>query len=82
MGAKIAATAVLSKTQEHKICYYQHLNASFEVFYEDIGWLTVDWVSNSTDQHITEMLISLANQYPHSRIRVMDKTTGRMLDFI
>lgn len=44
MPGKVIPTEALSEQQLLEVCYYTQLNVSFEVFFNDAGWVVVDWL--------------------------------------
>ena len=81
MGAKVSSVTALTDKQILDVCYYTQRNVTFEVLLDDAGWVGVDWLQECVPSQIEKMMTSLAEQYPNERIRVIDKTTGRMVDF-
>lgn len=82
MPGKVIPTEALSEQQLLEVCYYTQLNVSFEVFFNDAGWVVVDWLEECGTNEIEQMLRSLGQHYPNGRIHVTDKTTGRIIDFL
>jgi len=81
MSGKVISSAALNEQQIHDVCYYTQLNVSFEVLLNGEGWIVVDWLAECGTNEIEQMLRNLERQYPNERIRVIDKTTGRLIDF-
>lgn len=81
MSGKVISSAALNEQQILDVCYYTQLNVSFEVFLNGEGWIVVDWLAECGTNEIEQMLRNLERQYPNERIRVIDKTTGRLIDF-
>ncbi len=81
MGVKVVPGTALTDKQILDVCYYTQLNVTFEVLLDDAGWVVVDWLQECIPSQIEEKMASLAEQYPNERIRVIDKTTGRLVDF-
>ena len=82
MSGKVISSDALNEQQILDVCYYTQLNVSFEVFLNGEGWIVVDWLAECGANEIEQMLRNLERQYPNERIRVIDKTTGRLIDFI
>ena len=81
MSGKVISSAALNEQQILDVCYYTQLNVSFEVLLNGEGWIVVDWRAECGANEIEQMLRNLERQYPNERIRVIDKTTGRLIDF-
>jgi len=82
VASKIAPAAPLTDKQIANLCYYNQLNVTFEALLGDASWVTVDWLEKCDADSIALVLAKLTLQFPNDRIRVMDQTTGRMIDFI
>lgn len=81
MSGKVISSAALNEQQILDVCYYTQLNVSFEVLLNGEEWIVVDWLAECGTNEIEQMLRNLERQYPNERIRVIDKTTGRLIDF-
>lgn len=81
MSGKVISSAALNEQQILDVCYYTQLNVSFEVLLNGEGWIVVDWLAECGTNEIEQMLRNLERQYLNERIRVIDKTTGRLIDF-
>lgn len=82
MPGKVIPSAALSEQQVLDVCYYTEVNVSFEVYLDDAGWVVVDWLDECGTNEIEQTLRNLEQQYPNGRIQVVDKTTGRLVDFL
>ena len=64
-----------------KLCFYDDLNILYEAQTPD-GWITVDWSEKCQLADIPKKLEELKECAPATCFRAINRTTGRMMDFI
>jgi hypothetical protein len=64
-----------------QLCFYDDLNILYEALMID-GWATVDWSERCQLEDISRKLLELKESTPAMCFRAINRTTGRMMDFI
>lgn len=62
------------------VCFYKQLNITIEALMAE-GWVTIDWLEDCGEAEIDQMLSRLKETNTHLCYRVINRTTGRMMDF-
>lgn len=61
--------------------FCEKLNVNIEMR-EGETWIAFDSINECTDESVSSYLTSLKSIYPNDKFRALNRTTGRLVDFI
>ena len=77
---KASSGRVLSESEIMDICFQPELNVRVEVQSDSREWVFLDTARGCSEATIEEILCNLSLDYPGQSLRVINMTTGRLVD--
>ena len=77
---KPSAGRVLSPAEIQTICFYDQLDIRYEIQTDSREWVLLETGKLKTTDEVAKALLDLSSAYQGQAIRVIDMTTGRIVD--